>query len=213
MRLPDDDKQKRAERLQLMLTQDEIEFVDNWRFEHKMPSRSAAVRALLRLAFEVDGRSPGTDERGAVGVSSADVGILSTDARVDRLMSVDDHDAERIVIGCTDLLAGHAARSLLFEAGFDTAGPMTDAADIRGASRGAIATILVAGEEIGGLDEIARALMALNLPLLVASTRAAADTLPIDIGDAPTISLQSMPGALAAALKDLLAPEAIEPPA
>jgi hypothetical protein len=38
----------REERLQIMLSQDELEVVDNYRFLHRMPSRAAAVRELLR---------------------------------------------------------------------------------------------------------------------------------------------------------------------
>ena len=33
----------RGERLQIMLTQDELEALDNWRFERRMPSRAAAL--------------------------------------------------------------------------------------------------------------------------------------------------------------------------
>ena len=38
----------RGERLQIMLTQEELEALDNWRFERRMPSRAAAVRELLK---------------------------------------------------------------------------------------------------------------------------------------------------------------------
>jgi hypothetical protein len=38
----------REERLQIMLSPDEFKAVDNFRFHHRMPSRAAAVRELLR---------------------------------------------------------------------------------------------------------------------------------------------------------------------
>ena len=38
----------RGERLQIMLTQEELEALDNWRFDRRMPSRAAAVRELLK---------------------------------------------------------------------------------------------------------------------------------------------------------------------
>ena len=38
----------REERLQIMLSPEELNAVDNFRFEHRMPSRAAAVRELLR---------------------------------------------------------------------------------------------------------------------------------------------------------------------
>jgi hypothetical protein len=38
----------REERLQIMLSPKELEAVDTFRFVHRMPSRAAAVRELLR---------------------------------------------------------------------------------------------------------------------------------------------------------------------
>ena len=39
----------RGERLQIMLSPDELAVVDDFRFQHRMPTRAAAVRELLRL--------------------------------------------------------------------------------------------------------------------------------------------------------------------
>ena len=41
----------REERLQIMLSPSELEAVDNFRFQHRMPSRAAAVRELFRLGL------------------------------------------------------------------------------------------------------------------------------------------------------------------
>ena len=66
----------RGERLQIMLTSDELIVLDNWRFERRMPSRAAAVRELLKrgLAAEgfslVEGGSKSGDFR-VTGTSSA----------------------------------------------------------------------------------------------------------------------------------------------
>jgi len=61
----------REERLQIMLSPEELKAVDNFRFEHRMPSRAAAVRELLRH---------GIAGVGAVlenaGVRSGDYGVL-----------------------------------------------------------------------------------------------------------------------------------------
>lgn len=45
----------RGERLQIMLTKDELISVDNWRFKRHMPSRAAAVRELLRRGLSAEG--------------------------------------------------------------------------------------------------------------------------------------------------------------
>ena len=41
----------REERLQIMLAPEELTALDNFRFEHRMPSRAAAVRELFRLGL------------------------------------------------------------------------------------------------------------------------------------------------------------------
>lgn len=45
----------RGERLQIMLTDKELEAVDNWRFNRRMPSRAAAVRELLKRGLTAEG--------------------------------------------------------------------------------------------------------------------------------------------------------------
>jgi hypothetical protein len=45
----------RAERLQIMLTEDELRLLDDWRFTQRMPSRAAAVRELLKRGLAAEG--------------------------------------------------------------------------------------------------------------------------------------------------------------
>jgi len=46
---------KRAERLQIMLMDDELAAVDDWRFGRRMLSRAAAVRELLKRGLASEG--------------------------------------------------------------------------------------------------------------------------------------------------------------
>lgn len=45
----------REERLQIMLRADEITALDNFRFNHRMPSRAAAIRELLKRGLAAEG--------------------------------------------------------------------------------------------------------------------------------------------------------------
>jgi hypothetical protein len=45
----------RAERLQIMLTGEELRALDDWRFNKRMPSRAAAVRELLKRGLQAEG--------------------------------------------------------------------------------------------------------------------------------------------------------------
>jgi hypothetical protein len=61
----------RGERLQIMLTDDELSAVDDWRFSRRMPSRAAAVRELLRLGLAAVGFDPA-----ARGAKSTDYAVI-----------------------------------------------------------------------------------------------------------------------------------------
>jgi hypothetical protein len=45
----------RGERLQVMLTPEELVALDDWRFSQRMPSRAAAIRELLRRGLAAEG--------------------------------------------------------------------------------------------------------------------------------------------------------------
>jgi metal-responsive CopG/Arc/MetJ family transcriptional regulator len=45
----------RVERLQIMLTDDELAAIDDWRFKRRMPSRAAAIREMLKRGLAAEG--------------------------------------------------------------------------------------------------------------------------------------------------------------
>ena len=60
----------RGERLQVMLSPEELAALDDFRFKHRMPTRAAAVRELLKFGLA----AVGVD--GNAGVKSSDYGIF-----------------------------------------------------------------------------------------------------------------------------------------
>jgi hypothetical protein len=60
----------RGERLQLMLSPDELKLLDDFRFKNRMPSRAAAVRELLKRGLAAEGFS-----EAAFGAKSSDYGV------------------------------------------------------------------------------------------------------------------------------------------
>ncbi len=68
----------REERLQIMLSPEELKAVDNFRFQHRMPTRAAAVRELLRHGIEEVGISPVAEN---AGITSGDYSVLKAPKR------------------------------------------------------------------------------------------------------------------------------------
>ena len=65
------DELNRGERLQIMLTAEELAAVDDWRFSRRMPSRAAAVRELLKRGLAAEGF-----DLASQGAKSKDYGVV-----------------------------------------------------------------------------------------------------------------------------------------
>jgi len=63
----------RGERLQIMLTEGELQALDDWRFSRRMPSRASAVRELLHRGLKAEGFSVAES-----GSKSQDFGMLNS---------------------------------------------------------------------------------------------------------------------------------------
>jgi len=65
----------RGERLQVMLTPQELRALDDWRFNSRMPSRAAAIRELLKRGLAGEGFVLADD-----GAKSQDFGVIGRNA-------------------------------------------------------------------------------------------------------------------------------------
>lgn len=81
--MPGQKQLKRTEKLQLMLDEQELKAIDEWRFEHRFPSRAATIRELLRRGL----------------VASAHFDAPDTEDATTRDFSVVDEKVEEIIFG------------------------------------------------------------------------------------------------------------------
>ena len=64
----------RGERLQIMLSEEELTLLDTFRFEKRMPSRAAAVRELLKRGLAAEGFT-----QAKFGAKSSEYGMAGKD--------------------------------------------------------------------------------------------------------------------------------------
>ena len=64
------DQENRGERLQIMLTGEELTLLDDFRYKTRMPSRASAIRELLKRGLAAEGF-----ESAAFGSKSEDYGV------------------------------------------------------------------------------------------------------------------------------------------
>lgn len=69
------DDQSRGERLQIMLSPEELMVLDDFRFKVRMPSRAAAVRELLKRGLAAEGYALAVP-----GAKSSDYGVIGSKA-------------------------------------------------------------------------------------------------------------------------------------
>jgi hypothetical protein len=69
------DENIRGERLQIMLTGEELVALDDWRFARRMPSRASAVRELLKRGLAAEGI-----EVAGAGAKSTDYSVVNSGA-------------------------------------------------------------------------------------------------------------------------------------
>jgi metal-responsive CopG/Arc/MetJ family transcriptional regulator len=69
---------KRTEKIQIMLGEDELAIIDDWRFDNRIPSRAAAIRELIRRGLATT-EGDGDSGKPAPG-SSGDFGVIDNDA-------------------------------------------------------------------------------------------------------------------------------------
>lgn len=76
--MPNSENLKRTEKLQLMLDELELKAIDDWRFEHRMPTRAAAIRELLRRGLNSDHQFDDPDVEDA---TTRDFSVVDTGAK------------------------------------------------------------------------------------------------------------------------------------
>jgi hypothetical protein len=74
-----DTDRARGERLQIMLTPEELVLIDDFRFAKRMPSRASTVRELFRRGLSAEGFA-----LAPTGASSKDFGINGKSPRARR---------------------------------------------------------------------------------------------------------------------------------
>jgi len=151
---------KRAERLQVMLTIDEVRRVEEWRFENRMPSRSAAVRALMNLGLQADAA---VDETALLegAVPSRDVGVVENESIVSQA-------AERpsVLVVASEGLLGQGIGRVLERAGFRVIGPVAEAEEAGAlAAEAPLAAAVLEGDGAGG--GVAGQLAEQGVPLVI----------------------------------------------
>lgn len=192
---------KRAERLQVMLTIDEVRRVEQWRFDNRMPSRSAAVRALMNLGLRAHAA---VDESALLegAVASRDVGVVEAAPVAD---AAGRADGLAVLVLEGEPLAGEGIRRVLEQAGFRVLGPVAEAREAAALAAGEAprAAVLDAAAGPERLAAVADRLAERRVPFLVLAD-GAGPGLPERHGAAPVVAREEARQALGRAVSGLL---------
>lgn len=80
---------KRTEKIQLMLGESELQAIDDWRFENRLPTRAAAIRELLRRGLLAAKQFDSPDKK----ASTHDFRVIDENPRSSRKTARKDPEA------------------------------------------------------------------------------------------------------------------------
>lgn len=187
---------KRAERLQVMLTIDEVRRVEEWRYEHRMPSRSAAVRALMNLGL----RAHAAVNESALlegSVASRDVGVVDNGSLVDTA-----EGRPAVLVVAEEYLEAQGISRVLEHAGYRVIGPARSLEEANGLAGGSRLAAAVLDARPGGeAGAVADWLARQRVPFV----RVADDEQTAPARGAPTVNRRNAGENLARAIADLIA--------
>lgn len=118
---------KRLERLQLPLNDDELDAIDEWRFSHRMPSRAAAVRALLYLGIKSHSESNNGEPPLSGPPDSRRIGVIDVGPELKALFGTGER--KRVLVVEDEFLIAAGLRALVEDAGYDVIGPASGVDD------------------------------------------------------------------------------------
>lgn len=196
---------KRAERLQVMLTIDEVRMVEEWRFENRMPSRSAAVRALMNLGLRAD--SPFVDKSAMLegAVASRDVGVEDNTI----VTPGDEPAADRpaVLVVESEFLVGQGIRTVLLEQGLRVVGPSGAPGEVHElAETGDLAAAVIDTDgDASVVAEVADRLAERQVPILFLTADDPEKVVPDRHRSAPVISRAGAHGNLGRLVSGLVA--------
>jgi hypothetical protein len=80
----------RGERMQIMLTPEELKALDDWRFEKRMPSRASAIRELLKRGLAAEGF-----DTALAGEQSKHFGVVGGQGHPEKADGAGRHEKDR----------------------------------------------------------------------------------------------------------------------
>jgi CheY-like chemotaxis protein len=190
---------KRTEKLQIMLDDAELEAIDAWRFKNHMPSRAAAVRALLHLALKGRGAK---EFRPAVVLSSRDVGVVESSPELQTALGTGAR--KKILLVEDEFLIAAGLELILEELGYEVLGPVSgsdEASSLLEKEQPDAAVLDFALGNRTSLD-LAAVLMQRNIPIMFCT--GVNPDLPPEMRSVPVVSKPHIESEMAAVLDRLI---------
>jgi len=177
-------RKKRVERLQIMLNEDELAVIDDWRFEQRMPTRSAAVRALMLLGIERtrEMRLPGL----AKSAATSEIGLMPVK---DNTSAYRVESKRTILVVEDQSLIGQGIQNVLEGAGFAVLGPVTEKDEAMRILAEHTPSAAVVDLQLGNgvATSLLRVLIERNIPLVYCTSYDPASILPKDLWKIPAV--------------------------
>jgi CheY-like chemotaxis protein len=190
---------RRTEKLQIMLDDAELEAIDAWRFENYMPSRAAAVRALLHVALKGRGAK---STRPASVVASRDIGVVESSPEMQTALGTGAR--KKVLLVEDEYLIAAGLELIVEELGYEVLGPVNGCEEARALLDREQPHAAVLDFALGNKTslELAELLMQRKIPIMFCT--GVNPNLPDEMRSVPVVSKPHIEAEMAAVLSGLI---------
>ena len=182
-----------------MLDDAELEAIDDWRFKNYMPSRAAAVRALMHVAL----KSRGIAEFRPVGaLASRDVGVVKSSPELQTALGTGAR--KKILLVEDEYLIAAGLELILDELGYEVLGPVSGCEEAKAILEKEQPHAAVLDFALGNRTslDLAEILMQQNIPIMFCT--GVTPDLPYAMRLVPVVSKPHVEAEMAAVLDRLI---------
>lgn len=116
IRTGEDMPDKRTEMIQVLLNEEELRAIDAWRFDNRMPSRSASIRALLHVGLKARSKT-----RIDGNFNAREVGVIEAPASLQAALGTGER--KKVLIVEDEYLIAAGLESIVEGLGYEVVGP------------------------------------------------------------------------------------------
>ena len=173
---------KRTEMIQVLLNEEELRAIDAWRFDNRMPSRSASIRALLHVGLNARINASRIDGN----FNAREVGVIQAPASLQAALGTGTR--KKVLIVEDEYLVAAGLESIVEGLGYEVVGPAGSTKEAKAILKETTPAAAILDVDLGKETSFAIATQLRKLDIPIVFCTGVERKYPDDLKDVGTIS-------------------------